>query len=211
MSNFQSAYRKFNSCETALLHVQNVIFVSLDASHSTALLLLDLLAAFFTINYSILLSHLKHLFGVSSTSFNLLSSFLSGRSSVVVTSNVKSQPNLLEYGVPHGDMLGPLLYSLNTTPLLSVMSNHSRIRCHFYADDTQIYLLFSPELASSAFSTIESCIRDVFLWMISNKLSVNPNKTEYFLFNPNNVNLPVNIINLDSNTISPSDSAKNLV
>ena len=46
--------------------------------------------------------------------------------------------------------------------------------------------------------------------MISNKLSVNPNKTEYLLFNPNNVNLPVNIINFGSYTISPSDSGKNL-
>ena len=46
--------------------------------------------------------------------------------------------------------------------------------------------------------------------MKSNKLSLNPNKTKYLLFNPNNVNLPINIINLGSNTISPSDSAKNL-
>ena len=46
--------------------------------------------------------------------------------------------------------------------------------------------------------------------MTSNKLSVNPHNTEYLFFNPNNVNLPVNIINLGSNTISPSDSAKNL-
>ena len=42
------------------------------------------------------------------------------------------------------------------------------------------------------------------------KLSVNPNKTEYLLFNPNSVNLPVIIINLGSSTISPSNSAKNL-
>ena len=46
--------------------------------------------------------------------------------------------------------------------------------------------------------------------MASNKLSINPNKTEYVLFIPNNVNLPVNIINLGSNTIFPGDSAKNL-
>ena len=46
--------------------------------------------------------------------------------------------------------------------------------------------------------------------MISNKLPVIPNKTEYLLFNPNNVNLPVNIIDLGCNTISPSDSANNL-
>ena len=46
--------------------------------------------------------------------------------------------------------------------------------------------------------------------MTSNKLSVNPNKTEYLLLNPSNLNPPVNTINLDSNIISPSDSAKNL-
>ena len=140
----------------------------------------------------------------------MLFSFLSGQSQVVVTSNVNSQPNLLEYGVPQGSVLGPLLYFLYNTPLIYVISNHPGIQCHFYADDTQIYLSFSLEFASSAFSIIESCIRDVFSWMISNKLSVNPNKTEYLLFKPNKVNLPVNNINLGSNTISPSNSAKNL-
>ena len=46
--------------------------------------------------------------------------------------------------------------------------------------------------------------------MRSNNLSVNPNKTEYLLFNPNNVHLSVHIISLGSSTISPCDSAKNL-
>ena len=45
--------------------------------------------------------------------------------------------------------------------------------------------------------------------MTSNKLSIKQKKTEYLLFNPNNVNLPVNIINLGSDTISPSGFAKN--
>ena len=46
--------------------------------------------------------------------------------------------------------------------------------------------------------------------MTSSKLSVNPNKTEYLLFNPGKINLPVNTINLNFNITSPSDSAKNL-
>ena len=70
---------------------------------------------------------------------------------------------------------------------------------------------FLPSLPrSSAFLTIESHARDVFSWMTSNKFSANPNKTEYLLFDPNNLNFPVNIINPGSNTISPSDCAKNL-
>ena len=114
------------------------------------------------ITASILLNRFKHWFGVSSTALNLVSSFLSGRSQLVVTLNVKSQPNLLEYGVQLGSVLESFLYSLYTTLLLSVITNHPGIQCHFYADDTLIYLSFSPELASSAFSTIESFIKDVF-------------------------------------------------
>ena len=74
----------------------------------------------------------------------------------------------------------------------------------------QIYRPFSPELTSLALSTIDSCIRDVFSWMTSNKFSVNANKTECLLFNPSNINHPINTINLNSNIIYPSDSAKNL-
>ena len=101
--------------------------------------------------------------------------------------------------------MAAFLYSLYTTPLLSVASNHHSMQMiHKF-----IYRFLLSLHTSSAFSTIESCIRDVFSW-ISNKFSVNPNKAEYLLFTPNNVNLPVDINNCGSNTISPSDGAKNL-
>ena len=64
MSKLQSAYRTFHSSETALLYVQNDILVSLDAGNSTALLLLDLSAAFDTIDHSIFTHRLQHWFGI---------------------------------------------------------------------------------------------------------------------------------------------------
>ena len=162
MSKLQSAYRKFHSTKTALLYVQNDILASLDAGHCTALLL-DLSAAFDTADYSILTHRLQHWFVISSTVLNFLSSFLSDRSQTVITSASKSQPILLEYGILRGSILGPLLYSLYTTPLHFTISKYPGLRCHFYADDTQIYISFFFELTFSAFSSIESCIRDVFL------------------------------------------------
>ena len=194
---------------TALLYVQNGILASLDAGHSTALLLLNLSAAFDTIDHSILTHCLQHWFGISSTALNLLSSFLSDRSQTVITPASKSNLVLLQYGVPQDSVLGPLFYSLYTTPLHSIISKYPGLRCHFYADDTQLYLSFFPELASSAFTSIETCIKDIFSWKIGNKLSVNPDKTEYLLFNSKNINVPVSI-NLNLNTISPSECAKNL-
>ena len=72
MSEYQSAYRKCHSSETALPRIQNDILVSLNSGHSTALLL-DLSAALYTINNNILLHCLKHWFGITST---VLLSFL---------------------------------------------------------------------------------------------------------------------------------------
>ena len=78
MSKFQSTYHRFHSCETALLRVQNDIFVSLDAGRSPTLPLLDLSVAFNTIDLNILLHRFQYWFGFSSIALNLLSSFLSG-------------------------------------------------------------------------------------------------------------------------------------
>ena len=107
LAKFQSAYRKFHSFETALLYVQNDSLVALEAGHSTALLLLDLSATFDTIDHNILIHRLQHWFGISSTALNFLSSFLSDRYLTVVASNSKSQPVLLEHGVPQGRVWGP--------------------------------------------------------------------------------------------------------
>ena len=93
------------------LHLMLVIFLC------TALLLLDLLAAFETIDHSVLIHRLHHWFSISATALNLLPSYLSDRSQTVITSASKSQPILLEYGILQGSVLGPLLYSLYTTPL----------------------------------------------------------------------------------------------
>ena len=60
ISKLQSAYHKFHSSETAFFFVQNDILTSLDAGHSTALLLLDLSATFDTIDNSILTNRLQH-------------------------------------------------------------------------------------------------------------------------------------------------------
>ena len=78
MFEYQSAYRKFFSSETALLRVQNDILVSLDSGHSTVPLLFNLSAAFDTtrIDYNILLHRLKHWFYISSSVLLSLSLFL---------------------------------------------------------------------------------------------------------------------------------------
>ena len=70
MSECQSARHKFHSSETALLRIQNDILVSLDSGHSTALL--DISAAFDTIDHNILYHRLKHWFGITSSALSFV-------------------------------------------------------------------------------------------------------------------------------------------
>ena len=113
MSEYQSTYRKFHSSENALLRVQNDILVPIDSGHFTALLLLNLSAAFNTIDHNILLHHFKHCFGISCSALSSLSPFLANSFQTVVASNSKSQLVLLEFGIPQGNILGPLFYCIS--------------------------------------------------------------------------------------------------
>ena len=62
--SLQSAYKKHHSCETALLRVQNDILKSIDDKQCVVLLLLDLSAAFDTVDHKILLHRLRSSFGI---------------------------------------------------------------------------------------------------------------------------------------------------
>ena len=79
----QSAYRRGHSTETALLHVMNTVYAAADAKKITALVGLDISAAFDTIDHNVLASRLESQFGVVSAAFSWLRSYLRGRQQFV--------------------------------------------------------------------------------------------------------------------------------
>ena len=174
-NHYQSAYRKLHSTETALLKIHNDILSSMDDGKVTALTLLDLSAAFDTIDHTILLRRLDDWFGVGGKALDWFKSYLTGRSQRIKLGNCLSSKSDLSFGVPQGSVLGPLLFTLYTTPLSSLISGYS-IPHHLYADDSQLYISFSSSDSAVALNGLQLCLASVQSWMSTNKLKLNPDE-----------------------------------
>ena len=180
---FQSAYRNFHSTETALLRTRNDILVNMNKQHVTLLVFLDLSAAFDTVDHDILLRRLKYKFGICNNPLAWFRSHLVNISHCVVIENVMSDSFDMKYGVPQGSCLGPLLFILYTSKLFDVIHHHLPT-VHCFADDTELYLSFNPSsdnAQDAAILAMENCLRDIRNWMITDRLMINDEKTEFML------------------------------
>src|SRR6218665_908686 len=128
---------------TLLVSLYNKLVSAVSHQQVSCLCLLDISAAFDTIDHNILLQRLSSWFGVSSTALLWFQSSLSTRSFSVKACSHSSQPLPLSCGVPQGSVLGPLLFILYTTPLSHLIKSSS-VDHHLYADDTQLFISFSP-------------------------------------------------------------------
>ncbi len=176
---FQSAYRRNHSCETAIVRIHSDIARALGDRRNkrrVLLVLLDLSAAFDTLDHRILLQRLSHL-GLEGLALSWFTSYLSDRTTSVKINNKSSTPAPLRHGVPQGSTLGPILFNIYCTPLAKVIEKHC-INFHMYADDTQLYIDFTPSNEASTHLTIQECVRDVKEWLSMNKLLLNEAKTE---------------------------------
>ena len=169
-----------HSTESALLRVHNDLLRSIDQEGGAILVLLDLSAAFDTIDHDVLIDLLEKQCGITGTALRWFRSYISERFQSVQIGQAKSAFIKMVYGVPQGSVLGPILFTLYTSPLGAIIRRHN-IDFHFYADDTQLYVAFRPRDCTSranAVAKVEACVADIRAWMRHNKLELNDEKTE---------------------------------
>ena len=136
------------------------------------LCLLDISAAFDTIDHSILLHRISSWFGIADSALTWFETYLTSRSFSVLTSGFASPPYPLSCGVPQGFVLGPILFNMYTTPLSTLISSRS-LNHHLYADDTQIIISFAPKTFTTALTQLQDTISEISSCMTANLLSLN--------------------------------------
>ena len=139
LPDHQSAYRQGHSTETALLKIFSGILDAADSAQVTLLGLLDLSAAFDTVDHDILPTRLHKSYGVGGTALAWISSFIQGRQQSITFNGNQSARIQLKYGVPQESVLGPLLFILYTSAVISIAASLG-VGPHSYADDSQLYL-----------------------------------------------------------------------
>jgi hypothetical protein len=180
MNPNQHAYRKMHSCETALLTMLNEAFLAVDNGMVLPLVLLDLTAAFDVVDHELLLIKCQK-FGIHDSANEWLRCYLSGRKQRVSCSGHQSELTELPCGVPQGSVLGPLLFSIFISEISTVIDRHGMHHV-IYADDMQIYTRSSTADIPNTIHAIEACLADVHQSLCSQKLVLNPRKSEFIVF-----------------------------
>lgn len=211
-STFQSAYRKFHSCETAITKISNDIHCFLDNKQFSLLLFLDLSAAFDTVDHETLFSTLENKFGICSIAMKWFKSYLTSRQCKVNIGQYFSNGIFLLFGVPQGSILGPILFILYISGIEAIAKKYN-LRIHIYADDTQLYIAFERCHLSAVIANVEHCLRELKSWMSSNYLKLNEDKTKFMVLSNDESFHKVYsdlCISFSGNIITPSLDAVNL-
>ena len=209
---YEHGYKKFHSTETLLLPLVNNTLLSLDSGQAVIWILIDLSAAFDTVDIDLELHILESEIGICGTALNWFNSFLKGRQQKVLIEKSLSEPNEVKYGVPQGSVLGPILFNIYIRSLFDLIKE-AGFNTSGYADDnnaTQSFALqFQFNVINYQLPALMSSIQD---WMNAHFLKLNKDKTEIICFRPPNVysNKVINGTFFGNDCVRFSNSIKNL-
>ena len=138
---------------------------------------LDIRKAFDSVSHVKLIKKLEH-YGIRRVAKSLFESYLHDRKQFVSITNTNSSDKIIEYGVPEGSILGPLLFLAYINDLPSCLQTTPR----FFADDTALLITGKTTYDVANLANIE--LTNVSQWMRANGLLINTTKTEALLITP---------------------------
>lgn len=206
LSNTQHGFRKHLSTETALTKICERIHVNIDENKISLLTLCNLSKAFDSVSHELLIKKMIN-YGIDDFWFN---DYLTARTQSVKISNHISSKHEVEYGVPQGSILGPILFNIFVNDLAEV--NYSDMLVQ-YADDAQYLHSGKIDNLAEIIGRAERNLVEVNKYFSDNGLKMNANKTQFLFIGSRHCirQLPDNVsIRVNNDNIKPNENVKNL-
>jgi hypothetical protein len=196
------------------LKVKNDALQYLDKNKAILMVLLDMSAAFDTVDHGILLQRLENVFGLQGPVISWFRTYLTNRTTRVSIGGDFSVDHVLTYSLPQGSIIGPQGFILYIHPIGSIIRRND-LSFHSYADDIQLYSEFDPKIPGDCdrvLNKLQSCVSEIGHWMVQNRLQLNQDKTEFFVIASSRAHsyLPNIKLDLGDVTIQSTKTVKNL-
>ena len=169
---FRRGFRTFDALRT----FSEEIYKSLDSQNSLLSIYVDFTKAFDTVNHNFLLQKLNF-YGIRGVINDWFQDYLNNRTQSTRYNNHISNPQCIKYGVPQGSVLGPILFLIYINDLPNIFT---KLKTILFADDSSLYL--SGTETTTMINSANEDLQVFHKWCITNRLTVNLDKTFYMLF-----------------------------
>ena len=176
LSSFQFGFWNKHSTNHALISLNEMIQSTLDQDQFACGVFIDLQKVFDAVDHKILLSKMNH-YWIKGIPYEWFKSYLTNRQQFTTVNNKQSELSSIEFGIPQGSILGPLLFLIYINDLSKAIIFSS---VHHFADDTNIlYVSFSWKDINKK---INHDLSNLVQWLWANKILLNISKTEIVIF-----------------------------
>ena len=170
----QSGFRVNHSCHTALTNLIDQWLVNINNDKITGVIAVDFMKAFDVVDRNLLLKKLQ-MYGITNNTLEFLSSFLSDRKQKVFLNGSESCITPVDYGVPQGSVLGPILFSIYINDLPLYLTAPTEM----FADDTTVHT--SDSKVDKVFACLQDNMDRLVRWSEINHMKLHPKKSKYLI------------------------------
>lgn len=195
LNNSQFGFREARSTQDAIAYLTGKIYKAIDDSQPAICIFVDLAKAFDTVSHPLLLQALEQI-GFRGVAHKLMKNYLADREQCVKIKDFISDMRKVEYGVPQGTVLGPILFNIYLNNLFQQGSSGQIVS---FADDTAI--LYTADSWETLLAKAEKDLKKIKQWFDLRLLTINFSKTKYVPFSINKITAlpPLKISDGDGN------------